>query len=159
MVTGIKMEVTPDLSERVQEIVFKNGGFWVGGEKNVSNIEQKYIHIYADKNMQFGNSRVSFGQHDNEEISPYDFIASQGQQKWLPKIGDEAEFGTCGENWHTGTFNYYLTKEVVNPFFSSIGNAKYCRPIQKKCIISIDGKDIEVSQESYESFKKQFKDK
>ena len=42
MITKIKMEVTPDLSERVQATVFAKGGTWVDGDTEVVYTGERY---------------------------------------------------------------------------------------------------------------------
>ena len=65
MVTEIKMQLTPDLSERVQEIVFKNCGNCGEGSAKVLCIDKPYLFIdefneirHSDKKEMFSN--ISF---------------------------------------------------------------------------------------------------
>ena len=91
MVTEVKMQVTPDLSRRVQEIVFKNGGSW-GKNTNIVYTDKPYLFIDRNKELSYGENKDFFDKKYYKEISPYDFIASQGKQMWLPKYGEEALF-------------------------------------------------------------------
>jgi hypothetical protein len=166
MITKVKMVVTPELSERVQEIVFKNGGGWYDVNstlinKQVENTEHPYLFI--DKNKWLGFAKVDdtafFKAFDYIKVSPYDFIASQGEQAWLPKYGEKAEFSVYkDEVWIKSTFAYYEPKSN-EPFHSDSGiGYAYCRPInqtKQTKIITINGKDIEISEECFKNLKEQ----
>jgi len=129
MVTEVKMEVTPDLSKRVQEIVFANGG----KQEDTSNTiiaytEWRYLFIDKEKYMYMSNCKDVFENSNFEEISPYDFITSQGKKKWLPKYGEKALFSDAKEKWYGDIFiNYKPT--IVGSFQCKNNNYKYCKPI------------------------------
>ena len=42
--TGIKIRVTPEQSEQIQQICFNNGIYWMNGSKNF-NLDSHYIFI------------------------------------------------------------------------------------------------------------------
>jgi len=134
MVTNIKMEVTPDLSNRIQKIVFANDG----KQKDILNekiayTKYKYIFIDKDKYMFMSNLKDKFKNSSFEEISAYDFIASQGQQKWLPKFGEKALFSDEDNdgNWVENTFITYSPASIF-PFICGCNSYAYCKPIPKR---------------------------
>ena len=160
MVTNVKMQVTPDLSERVQEIVFANGCGWLYGvTKEVNNLNANFLFIDSDRYLYSGNTDNICSSHEYyEEISAYDFIASQGEQKWLPRFGETVEV-RCNDEWVKAVFYSYRPKATF-PF--TLQNNKWqffvastCRPLKTTKTITIDGKDIEISQESFEALKAQ----
>ena len=94
MVTNVKMHVTPDLSERVQEIVFAHGGGWLDElEAKIKYLTAPYIYLDCNKRLIYGTLISNYKIHDFKEVLAYDFIASQGEQEWLPKYGEKALFG------------------------------------------------------------------
>ena len=159
MITGIKMEVTEELSERVQKIVFGNGGKWVTGEAEILTGE-RYLYLNEDRELLVGNKSSYFKAHKYKEVSAYDFIASQGEQGWLPNYGEECEF-SCDEDFqsvHTEKFRCYMPDGMYS-YLSTDGHFyKYCRPIKPTKTITIDGKKIEVSLEDLEDLKQQLKE-
>ena len=137
IVTNVKMQVTPDLSERVQEIVFANGGKWIHIDANINrviNIYKSYLLINRNGNLAYMDEDI-FNRDEREEISAYDFIASQGQQKRLPKYCEEAEFSDDGEKWHKAVFLSYVPS-INYPFAVTTKNRsktyKHCRPLLSK---------------------------
>jgi len=157
MVTNVKMEVTPELSERIQEIVIANGGCWTKGGKAIKNTFAQYLFIFQNKSLGFTeNKRYFYDKAEEEEISPYDFIASQGQQKWLPKYGEECEFSPDKQTWSKKLFDTYSS---VYKYFYTVDSMdyKYCRPLPKTKIIKIQDLTIEVTKEEAENIKEQLK--
>ena len=160
MVTKVKMEVTPDLSRRVQEIVFNNGGKWKAGNVNINNTLFPYLYLDENKLLTFESKycKEDFKKCEFEEISAYDFIASQGEQKWLPQFGERVEFSDNGKRWYKEHFISY-TPHCLNeilPYRTLEGSFfEYCRPIKQTKTIIINGKNIEISKESFESLKEQ----
>jgi len=132
MITEIKMEVTPDLSTRIQEIVFANGGSWGFKGTEIKYLSSKYLYIEKKGNLAYGEDKNNFKKDGYKEISPYDFITSQGQQEWLPKYGEEAMFSDNEKDWHKRKFKSYLP-DYSYPFIIE-GNIewKYCKPIPKE---------------------------
>ena len=155
MVTEIKMMVTPDLSERVQKIVFSGSGSWIDGYKEISDLKSRYLYINKKGRLSLGNDENYFINHRYEEISAYDFIASQGEQKWLPKFSEKVEFSNDKKEWEQGIFNCYIPTVRYSYFDNYLSAWKYCRPIKQTKTIIIDGKNIEISKESFESLKQQ----
>ena len=144
MVTNVKMKVNEDLSRRVQEIVFAHGGRWLTNVsltidgKKVSYTNNPYIYIscnyYDDIVLNFGSDAEYFKNSDEEEISAYDFIASNGEQKWLPKCGEEVLFSDDKVEWKKGIFRMYAPA-MTHPFISEIGIcSSYCKPLSKKLV-------------------------
>ena len=159
MVIEVKMVVTPDLSERVQEIVFANGGRWdsFNREIKIENTEQPYLFIDEYKNITYCNIKEEsvFNNCEFEEISAYDFIASQGEQKKLPKYGEEVELSNDKKHWKKEKFSNY-TPHYKRPYTTTYQNIfKYCRPIKQTKTITIEGNDIEISNECFENLKEQ----
>ena len=161
MVTNVKMQVTPDLSQRVQEIVFANGGSWLNEPlTEISYLTAPYIYLDCNKQLIHGTLITTYEKHTFKEISAYDFIASHGEQDWLPKYGELVEFSDNKnfDNSYTAAF-YYYKPNCAKPYYgidTYVFDA-YCRPIQKTQtkIINIDGVNIELSSESFEALKQQ----
>jgi len=112
MITEIKMEVTPDLSKRVKEIVSNNGGRWFIGTKKTKCLNHKYLFIDEYSVLTITNNNEDFKNNKFKEISPCDFIASQGQQEWLPNYGKEALFSDNEKEINTFVFCKPLPKEI-----------------------------------------------
>jgi len=126
MVTEVKMEVTPDLSTRIQEIVLANGG-----RRNPPTGDIKYLLINCEKCIIYTDEE-RFKRSYFKEVSPYDFIASQGQQEWLPKYGEEAMFNEYDEKtWVKDTFIGYGPK-LTYPYWCNNRGYRNCKPISKK---------------------------
>ena len=159
MVTKIKMVITPDLSRRVQKIVFNNGGKWKAGNVNIDNTLFPYLYLNKNKLLTF-ESKHCKEEFDNckfQEISAYDFIVSQGEQRWLPKFGEEVEFTNNKDKWYKRKFGQYIPQFKFNYNYIDMNTNcwKYCRQIKQTKTITIDGKDIEISNECFESLKEQ----
>lgn len=75
--TKIKMMVTPEESEQVQEICFANGIGWSGRRAQISHLKQKYLYIF-DPYITFGETLNFFKEHSGEEVSAELFIRTQG---------------------------------------------------------------------------------
>ena len=136
MVTNVKMQVTPDLSRRVQEIVFAHGGAWEGIGKKVDYTNNSYLYIGGncdDISIYFGNGAEYFENSDEEEISAYDFIASNGEQNWLPKFEEVALFSADAKEWKKDKFRYYEPNDDFS-FRTRYAWYKYCKPLPKKLV-------------------------
>jgi len=157
MITGIKMEVTEELSERVQKIVFGNGGKWVTGEAEILTGE-RYLYLNEDRELLVGNKSSYFKAHKYKEVSPYDFIVSQGEQEKLPRYGEICEFSDY-EDFQKAVLRKFAGYMLHNDHvYVTLGGPtyRYCRPAKTKTIV-IDGEKIEVSIKEFESFKKALK--
>jgi len=70
-----------------------------------------------------------------KEVSAYDFIASQGEQEWLPKYGEEAMFSDNKEDWIKTKFNTYIPR-IDYPFVTAknirLTSFKYYKPLLKQ---------------------------
>lgn len=151
------MEVTPDLSQRVQEIVFANEGSWLYEPvMEISYLTAPYIYLDCNKQLIYGTLITTYEEHTFQEISAYDFITSQGEQKWLPKYRELVEVSHDDKKWHKETFRYYAPNNRY-PFYTAKAAYKFCRPIQKPKtqVITINGTDIEISSENFEALKQQ----
>jgi hypothetical protein len=160
MITRVKMRVTPELSERVQEIVFKNGGGWFTidskePKKQIEETKHPYLFISTSKYLGFAKEEDSalFKNLDYTEVSPCDFIMSNGEQKWLPKVGEEVEMSNDGKKWAKLIYLGYIPTLGFRPKYG--GFYIYCRPIKQTKTITIDGKNIEISQKCFKSLKEQ----
>jgi len=78
-----------------------------------------------------GNDEYSFKSSSFKEVSAYDFIASQGEQEWIPKHEEEALFSKDNNSWKVFSFLRYLIGSS-NPFVvMNSSNYKYCKPLSK----------------------------
>jgi len=122
MITNVKMEVTPELSKRVQKIVFANGGKWGLNHKKIKNTFFKYLYIDKNKKLLYGEDKSCFKKNKFKKVDVYAFIASQGEQEWLSKYSKETIFSDDEKNWHEKLFKSYsptssypfTTKENIN---------------------------------------------
>jgi len=156
MITYIKMKVTPDLSRRIQEIIFANGGSWSSGHTDISDINMKYLYIGVNKTISMGSVLACFNEAREEEILAYDFIASQGQQKWLPRYGEEVYMWDYDkESKKKVLFITYYPNSTFG--YISIDGDRYknCVPIQDKEIsfTTTSGKKVEVKISEEEMLK------
>ena len=157
MVTNVKMYVIPDLSQRVQEIVIEHGGGWLEElEAKIKYLTAPYIYLDCNKQLIYGTLLSTYETHDFKEILAYDFIASQGEQEWLPRYRELVEVSQDDKTWHKETFRHY-TPNNLYPFYAASAAYGFCRPIQKPKTktITIDGKNIEISLENFEDLKQQ----
>jgi len=127
MITSVKMAVTPELSEKVQEVVFMNGGKWCSGKIEIHNTKAKYLYIYEDKLLGFGNDDNSFNEDSGKEVSAYAFIATDGMESWLPKYNEVALF-KCGNEFIKAEFIKYNTRSEY-PFITTSGAFQECLKI------------------------------
>lgn len=76
--TNIKMRVTPEQSQKVQEICFENGIFW-GLEKNsrIDNLEEPFI-FYRTTGLYHSDSFYDFADKSLEEVDADLFIRTNG---------------------------------------------------------------------------------
>ena len=159
MITEIKMEVTEDLSKRVQEIILaKGGGEWESGGIKITNTNKRYLYLTEDKVLLYGNKSSYFKAHKYKEVSPYDFIVSQGEQEKLPRYGEICEFSDY-EDFQKAVLRKFAGYMLHNDHvYVTLGGPtyRYCRPAKTKTIV-IDGEKIEVSIKEFESFKKALK--
>jgi len=127
MITNVKMIVTPELSERVQEIVFANGGEWNSSGTKVKNTETKYLYINANKSLEFGSDDNNFNKGKEKEISTYAFVATNGMESWLPKY-DEIALFECSDKIIEAKFIKYDIKSEY-PFITTAGAFQKCLKI------------------------------
>ena len=71
------MRVTPEQSEKMQQICFNNGIQWGRSCFNKSNLDKPYIYIY-NKEICYGIKKSFFIRHLNEEIDADLFIRTNG---------------------------------------------------------------------------------
>ena len=156
MVTRIKMKVTPELSKRVQEIVFANGGKWKWWDAKISNTDEKYLYVDENKDLMWGRDIEFYKQqHDYKEVKAIDFIVSQGEQEWLPKYGEFCEFSNDEDfqDKYTKEFRGYLPRGDYNHVTTAGHIYRYCRPLTKT--ITIKGKEVKISLKEFEDLKQQ----
>lgn len=77
--TGIKMKVTPEQSQKIQEICFENGIGWRSG-KILKHLDKPFLHI--DRYYELGYTNEDFEMFfigdDKEEVSAEFFIRTNG---------------------------------------------------------------------------------
>ena len=138
MITRIKMEVTQDLSERVQQIVFDNGGKWRGEKAKIIHTDEKYLYLNENKGLShsYSDDPLFYEQHKYKEVSALDFISSQGEQGWLPDYGEMCEFSDDEyfQGVYTEKFKCYMPHGMYNYLATDGHFYKYCRPIKTKKI-------------------------
>jgi len=74
IITGVKMEVTPELSERVQKVVLKNLGSWNSSNRNVMYTNEPYLYITAHFRLEVGTKEEIYLNDKREEIQAEDFL-------------------------------------------------------------------------------------
>lgn len=109
-----KMEVTPEQSRQVQEIVFRNGGRWPKGGPAIKHTDRPYLCYDSDNDLQFV-ARENRSHFDNGRPEPLitfaDFMARYGgaqttQFDIMRKIVNIAE--EAHENGETGLCSFLL---------------------------------------------------
>ena len=131
MLTNVKMKVTPELSEMVQEICFKNGVYWSDGSKEILKIDTYHI-LFINKNYITYSTDYEPLEYA-EEVSVYTFIATQGKEKWLPKHGEEVLVRDFPESeWKRKVFSHYdLNKTNCYKMVDGY-SYRYCKPLSKQ---------------------------
>lgn len=156
MITEVKMQVTPDLSRRVQEIVFANNGTWDHqSNRDIRDLDLPCLYINSSGYITGTFDKKAFDKSSFREVSAYDFIASNGEQHWLPRYNELAEFSNEKKSWKTGIFKRYLPEHKYGFKDKELCSYKYCREIPKTKTIVLGDKEIEISIESFNELKKQ----
>lgn len=76
--TNIKMRVTLEQSEKVQEICFKNGIDWISKKRNVQFTDNPFLFIDEYISLMNEDEDEDFLEEENEEIGPELFIRTNG---------------------------------------------------------------------------------
>lgn len=74
---GIKMRVTPEQSEIVQEICFVNAIAWLKSTE-IKHLDKPFIYINLSKYLGYSDDDKYFDEDDNEEVSAELFIKTNG---------------------------------------------------------------------------------
>lgn len=75
--TAIKMRVTPEQSQKVQEICFENGIKWLKSTE-IKHLDKPFIYINLSKYLGYSDDDKYFDEDDNEEVSAELFIKTNG---------------------------------------------------------------------------------
>ena len=86
------VSISPKLSTRVQEKLFKLGYSWVGDNRNiVKYTDQNFLLTYEDGDIYFSNGYSEhFHEHNNEEVCPYEFTGIPKPSEMVPDVGADA---------------------------------------------------------------------
>lgn len=86
---NIKMAVTPEESQQVQEICFANGIFWTFKGNECTYTDRKFLYI--DDRLTWGSLELSFKEDSKEEVDAKFFIRTNGsciEENQEFKVGD-----------------------------------------------------------------------
>lgn len=85
--TGIKLQVTPEQSKRVQEICFENGIYWASKNKNKVIVYSNFLYIRGHITHDSLNNSTYFKDAKEEEIDADLFIKTNGtcEETYLAK--------------------------------------------------------------------------
>ena len=109
----------------------QKGGKWLDSGKYISKTHKPYLFINECKELTYADDIELFNESKFEEISPYDFIASQGEQMWLPKYGEEALFSDDYKTWQKCIFKSYIP-EASHPYYTiPFEGFVCCKPLSK----------------------------
>jgi len=78
MKTNIKMQVNPEQSRKVQEIVFANGGMWSGTSKTVRYTEAPFLYLKEGSNLTYGETKKEYQESPEEAVNVDLFIRTNG---------------------------------------------------------------------------------
>lgn len=78
-----KIRVTPEESRQIQEICFKKGIYWFGGQRSVLYTDGPFLFINQENfennpSITYGDDELFFKFHNEEEISAKEFIKKYG---------------------------------------------------------------------------------
>lgn len=130
-----KLRVTPEESEKVQEVCFLYGVGWLDGPY-VQITEAPFLYIYEDViRMDYILGDEWFKNHKNTEITPQDFLAKYEPPQWMKEIEDNELRKRVIENWDgkngrwdgnniSDSFGWEISREGDN-FWGAIGNKSY----------------------------------
>lgn len=98
MKTNIKMNVTPEQSAKVQEIIFKNGGSWPVGDTNIETTSHAFLYLKENSLLTRSMDCNYFKASSLCEVDPELFILTNG---------------TCAEGQLCSTEELKTIKEVL----------------------------------------------
>lgn len=97
-----KMEVTPEQSRQVQEIIFRNGGSWSESGPVIKHTYHPYLCYNSDKDVQFvrRENRSDFDNNRPEPLITFaDFMARYGGAQ-TPQFDIMRKIVTIAEDAH-----------------------------------------------------------
>jgi len=123
------MQVTSELSEKVQKILFEQGVRWL----DTADVVLKATWLYlSPRGTLTYSAEVEKLDCDKEEISAYAFVASNGRCKWLPSPGEKCLVRDLEcESWREASFSFYRFQHSSLPISTSKGSFKQVKPYEK----------------------------
>jgi len=70
----VKIEVTPELSKKVQKVVLENLGSWNSSERKIMYTNEPYLYITDHFRLEVGTKEEIFLNDKREEIQAEDFL-------------------------------------------------------------------------------------
>jgi len=101
-----KMKVTPELSKRVQEIVFRSARGWIDKGTIIQGLYMPWL-VY-DRGFLLAANNTTEIKEEFHEISAYAYITTNGKQKWLPNYGEECLVSSDGIKWYEAKYCSYI---------------------------------------------------
>src|SRR5690554_581286 len=97
-----KMEVTPEQSRQVQEIVFRNGGEWASGDKTEQNTQYPFLVYDKDNELRFGDKgpNSSYDNRPEPQITFADFMSRYGGEPHPTQFDNMRKIVTIAEDAH-----------------------------------------------------------
>jgi hypothetical protein len=77
---AIKIRVTPEQSRKVQEMCFKHGVYWCGGDSDVELTDKPFLFI-DDGEISFETNENSFNNYKNTEVTYQEFMDRWGEEE------------------------------------------------------------------------------
>lgn len=110
---GLKIRVTPEQSEKIQQICFDNGIFWNSGEKSIKNLD--CTMFYIGHSIMFGGiAIIASYDKDDIKIQPDEFIFMFGRQE-KQEVFDEVVTHTKPPQYQIGIDTFERSKANQSP--------------------------------------------
>lgn len=95
---GLKIKVTPEGSEKVQEKAFKLGWYWYPDGKNPKNVARPWLYLNEDRHLEFGTMGDSDGF---TELTVQQFLDGD-----LPQTQYEKDVERLSKYYNNGAYPY-----------------------------------------------------
>jgi hypothetical protein len=143
MKTGIKMQVTPERSRKVQDIVSNNGGWEATDDTNIQCLGKPFIFIDSDKTLSYDDAIYLFLNHDYEEVDADLFIRTKGTCEEFPAPNDIEWLRVDTPEWWPTNFIAGGVSWVSGEECYGVSDARY----NEAKIIYENSKDFKVTWE------------
>ena len=152
------MQVTPELSKKVQQILFKEGKtFKFSDTTLVELLSNEWLVVAC--NTLYTTADPQVFHKEKEEISAYAFVASNGHCKWLPFQGEKCLVRSSDDvPWEVSRFLCYRSC-VRLPISTNKGSFSQIMPYEEPKHIEIDFAEFLEEYNALKKFKENCKTK